>query len=72
VELVPKLDRANRTAFAIGLAAALILLIHRFASRLAAALIVLVLATLTVIALGLDDEEQDVSTVGRVKAGLRA
>jgi sulfate permease, SulP family len=59
VELVPKLDRANWTAFAIGLgAAALILLIDRFASRLAAALIVLVLATLTVVALG------------RVKAGL--
>jgi sulfate permease, SulP family len=70
VELVPKLDRANWTAFAIGIgAAALMLLIDRFASRLPAALIVLVLATLTVVALGLD-EEQDVSTVGRVRAGL--
>jgi SulP family sulfate permease len=70
VELVPKLDRANWTAFAIGIgAAAFMLFIDRFASRLPAALIVLVLATLTVVALGLD-EAQDVSTVGRVRAGL--
>lgn len=70
VELVPELDSANWTAFAIGVgAAAIMLLIDRFASRLPAALIVLVLATLAVVALGLD-EEQDVSTVGRVEAGL--
>lgn len=70
VELVPELDRANWTAFAIGIVAAvLMLLIGRYASRLPAALIVLVLATLSVIAFQLDDE-QDVSTVGRVKAGL--
>lgn len=70
VELVPELDTANWTAFAIGVGAATImLLIQRFASRLPAALIVLVLATLVVVALGLDEEE-DVSTVGRVEAGL--
>lgn len=70
VELVPELDTANWTAFAIGVgAAAIMLLIQRFASRLPAALIVLVLATLAVVALGLD-EDQDVSTVGRVEAGL--
>lgn len=70
VELVPELDTANWTAFAIGVgAAAIMLLIQRFASRLPAALIVLVLATLAVVALGLDEEE-DVSTVGRVEAGL--
>jgi len=69
-ELVPELDRANWTSFAVGMGAAILMFtIDRLANRLPAALIVMVLATLVVIGFGLD-EEQNVDTVGPVSAGL--
>jgi SulP family sulfate permease len=70
VELLQRFDEWNWTAFAIGIgAAACMALVQRFAARLPAALIAIVLATLAVVILNLD-KEADVDTVGKVRAGL--
>lgn len=70
VELLQRFDEWNWSAVGVGVGAALVMaLVQRFATRLPAALIAITLATLAVVALNLD-EDADVDTVGKVRAGL--